>query len=52
MSKGQLKCSFCGKSQDMVDKLIAGPKVYICEECVKKCSKIIEQENAKKETKS
>jgi len=36
----------------MVEKLIAGPKVYICDECVKKCNEIIEQENAKKETKN
>ena len=32
--KGQLKCSFCGKTQDQVRKLVAGPGVYICDECI------------------
>ena len=32
--KGQLKCSFCGKSQEQVRKLVAGPGVYICDECI------------------
>ena len=32
--KGQLKCSFCGKLQDQVKKLVAGPGVYICDECI------------------
>ena len=32
--EGRLKCSFCGKTQDQVRKLIAGPGVYICEQCV------------------
>ncbi len=39
-----LKCSFCGKSQDVVRKLIAGPSVYICDECVQLCSEIILEE--------
>ncbi len=39
-----LKCSFCGKSQDQVRKLIAGPGVYICDECVELCNEILEQE--------
>jgi len=39
-----LKCSFCGKSQDQVKKLIAGPGVYICDECVELCNEIIEEE--------
>ena len=39
-----LKCSFCGKSQDQVRKLIAGPDVYICNECIDLCSDIIEEE--------
>ena len=39
-----LKCSFCGKSQDAVRKLIAGPSVYICDECVQLCNEIILEE--------
>ena len=39
-----VKCSFCGKSQDGVDRIIAGPGVYICNECVKVCSNIIEDD--------
>ena len=42
--KGQLKCSFCGKSQEQVRKLIAGPGVYICDECIELCNEIIEDE--------
>ena len=34
MSESELKCSFCGKSRDSVEKLIAGPNVYICNECI------------------
>ena len=41
-----LKCSFCGKSQKQVKKLIAGPGVYICDECVDQCEEIIEEELA------
>ena len=40
----KLNCSFCGKSQDEVKKLIAGPSVYICNECVDLCNDIIEEE--------
>lgn len=40
----QLKCSFCGKSQDQVRRLIAGPNVYICDECIELCQEIIEEE--------
>ncbi|MDR2611162.1 MAG: ATP-dependent Clp protease ATP-binding subunit ClpX [Clostridiales Family XIII bacterium] len=40
----QLKCSFCGKSQDQVKRLIAGPDVYICDECVELCREIIREE--------
>ncbi|MEE9523336.1 MAG: ATP-dependent Clp protease ATP-binding subunit ClpX [Thermodesulfovibrionales bacterium] len=40
----QLKCSFCGKGQDEVKKLIAGPTVYICDECVELCNEIIAEE--------
>lgn len=42
--KNQLKCSFCGKPQDEVKKLIAGPGVYICDECVDLCNEIITEE--------
>ena len=42
--KKQLKCSFCGKSQDQVRRLIAGPGVYICDECIELCSEIIMDE--------
>src|SRR2546427_2332957 len=41
---GLLKCSFCGKSQKQVKKLIAGPGVYICDECIDLCNEIIEEE--------
>ncbi|KGO12411.1 ATP-dependent Clp protease ATP-binding subunit ClpX [Clostridium botulinum] len=42
--KKQLKCSFCGKTQDQVRRLIAGPGVYICDECIELCSEIINDE--------
>ena len=42
--KKQLKCSFCGKNQDQVKRLIAGPGVYICDECIELCSEIIADE--------
>ncbi|NLT95882.1 MAG: ATP-dependent Clp protease ATP-binding subunit ClpX [Clostridia bacterium] len=42
--QGQLKCSFCGKLQDQVKKLVAGPGVYICDECIELCNEIIEEE--------
>lgn len=42
--KNQLKCSFCGKIQDQVKKLVAGPGVYICDECIELCNEIIEEE--------
>ncbi|WP_196594478.1 ATP-dependent Clp protease ATP-binding subunit ClpX [Pectinatus sottacetonis] len=42
--KGQLKCSFCGKPQSQVRKLVAGPGVYICDECIELCNEIIEEE--------
>ena len=42
--KRQLKCSFCGKNQEQVRRLIAGPNVYICDECIELCSEIIEDE--------
>ena len=40
----QLRCSFCGKSQDQVRRLIAGPNVYICNECIELCQEIVEEE--------
>ncbi len=40
----ELKCSFCGRSKDSVGKLIAGPGVYICDECVELCNSIIEEQ--------
>jgi ATP-dependent Clp protease ATP-binding subunit ClpX len=42
--KRHLKCSFCGKNQDQVRRLIAGPNVYICDECVELCDEIIQEE--------
>lgn len=41
---GKLKCSFCGKSQDKVEKLVAGPGVHICDECIRVCESILEDE--------
>src|SRR6266571_1020229 len=46
---GNLVCSFCGKSQDEVRKLIAGPTVYICDECIDLCNDIIAEENDNEE---
>ena len=43
-STDDLLCSFCGKSQDEVKKLIAGPSVYICDECIQLCNEIIDEE--------
>lgn len=42
--KGMVKCSFCGKTQDKVKKIVAGPGVYICDECIELCMAIIEEE--------
>lgn len=42
--KGNLKCSFCGKPQEQVRKLVAGPGVYICDECIELCSEIVVEE--------
>lgn len=42
--KNLLKCSFCGKSQEQVKRLIAGPGVYICDECIELCSEIVAEE--------
>ena len=43
-NKKNIRCSFCGKSQDEVDRMIAGPGVYICNECIRVCSSIVEDE--------
>ena len=48
--KGNLSCSFCGKSQKEVKKLIAGPTVYICDECIELCNDIIAEEYGQEET--
>ncbi len=45
----ELRCSFCGKSQKEVKKLIAGPSAYICDECVSLCNEILEEENEEEE---
>ncbi len=45
-STKQLKCSFCGKPQDQVRRLVAGPNVYICDECIELCQDIIKEEFA------
>ena len=42
----QLRCSFCGKTQDQVRRLVAGPGVYICDECISLCNDIISEEFA------
>ena len=46
-TKNTLYCSFCGKSQHEVRKLIAGPTVFICDECVDLCSNIVHEEKKK-----
>ncbi len=48
---GKLQCSFCGKNQDDVRKLIAGPTVYICDECIELCNDIIAEEWEQEKTK-
>ena len=45
-----IHCSFCGKSQNDVKKIVAGPGVYICNECVDLCQQIIDQELAEEQT--
>ena len=45
-----VKCSFCGKMQEEVDRIVAGPGVYICNECVKVCTNILEDDNYEEET--
>ncbi len=45
-NKGPITCSFCGKTEDQVKKIIAGPNVYICNECVDLCKQILADEAA------
>lgn len=45
-----IKCSFCGKSRDEVDRILAGPGVYICNECIQLCREILEEEPALADT--
>ena len=40
-----VRCSFCGKSQDAVERIIAGPGVFICDDCIKVCNNILDDEN-------
>jgi ClpX C4-type zinc finger len=42
-SQARLRCSFCGRSSDEVGRLVAGPSVYICDECIKTCVAVLEQ---------
>src|ERR1700730_2403147 len=51
-SKTTLYCSFCGKSQHEVRKLIAGPTVFICDECIELCRDIVHEENKSSPTKT
>lgn len=47
--KDDITCSFCGRSQDEVDRIIAGPGVYICNECAKLCNEILSEEEISEE---
>ena len=47
--KKDVRCSFCGRTQDEVKRLIAGPNAYICNECVAICSDLIEEEQEEQE---
>ncbi|KRK57935.1 ATP-dependent Clp protease ATP-binding subunit ClpX [Lentilactobacillus hilgardii] len=49
-SNGPITCSFCGKTQDQVKKIVAGPGVYICNECIDLCKEIIDEELAPEKT--
>ncbi|HEX9192338.1 MAG TPA: ClpX C4-type zinc finger protein [Burkholderiales bacterium] len=42
-SRSRLRCSFCGRTADEVGRLVAGPSVYICDECIKTCVAVVEQ---------
>ncbi len=43
-NNGTVRCSFCGKTQEEVKKIVAGPGVYICNECIDLCKEIIDEE--------
>ncbi|MCW6133520.1 ATP-dependent Clp protease ATP-binding subunit ClpX [Lactiplantibacillus plantarum] len=49
-TNGPVNCSFCGKSQDQVKKIVAGPGVYICNECIDLCKEIIDEEFSEEQT--
>ena len=51
-ASANLNCNFCGKSQKEVKKLIAGPGVYICDECIELCNDIIQDDVSKSQTKA
>ena len=44
MARNEIRCSFCGKRQEQVKRIIAGPNVYICNECVDLCNSILHEE--------
>ena len=46
-SKEPIVCSFCGKAQDQVNRLVAGPGIYICDECITVCSSVIDEDEQK-----
>jgi hypothetical protein len=43
LARRALRCSFCGRRADQVERLVAGPSVYICDECINKCVAVLEQ---------
>lgn len=45
--RGHTRCSFCGKGQDQVRKLVAGPGVYICDSCIQLCNEVLEEDRRK-----
>jgi hypothetical protein len=45
-SPARLRCSFCGRNSDQVERLVAGPSVYICDECIKTCVAVLEQDGS------
>ncbi len=47
---GRLKCSFCERDEGQTEKLIAGPGVYICDECIELCNEILEEERSQGRT--
>ena len=47
-SRAEIRCSFCGKSADQVDKIVTGPSVNICSECIKLCNEVLREDDLKK----